>query len=353
MAASPLFPLTALVGLDDLRLALTLVAVNPRLAGVLVRGEKGTAKSTAARALAALLPPAPVNQGCPYGCAADRPERWCDGCRGREHPVVERPAAFETLPLGVTEDQLLGSLDLEAALQRGERRFEPGLLARVNGGVLYVDEVNLLDDHVVDVLLDVAAMGVNTVAREGVSVTHPAEFALVGTMNPEEGELRPQLLDRFGLCVEVRGLSDVDARAEIVLRRLDFERDPTGFRARYEAAERALGARIAAARARRAEVRVGRGWCRAAASLALQVGVDGHRADLMLVEAAATLAALDGRVEVGEQDLVEAAALVLPHRLRRRPFDAGEAPDGDALRATAREAARGAARETAEEDPKG
>ena len=311
-------PFAALVGQEPLKLALQMLAVDPRIGGVLIRGEKGTAKSTAARALASLLPEVRVNAGCRYGCPAARPEVWCGDCRERAptEASLRRPH-FETLPLGVTEDQLLGSLDLEHALRHGEQRFRPGILARVNQGVLYVDEVNLLDDHIVDLLLDVAAMGENRVAREGVAVSHPAELMLVGTMNPEEGELRPQLLDRFGLCAEVEALRDPEERAEVVLRRLAFDADPVAFCARFAAEQDAIAARIAEARLLLGRVEVERAFCIAAARLSLELGVDGQRADVLLVKGAAALAAFDGRTRPTLGDLETAATVVLPHRLTR------------------------------------
>jgi Mg-chelatase subunit ChlI len=330
-------PFAALVGQDDLRLALLLLAVSPRLGGLLVRGHKGTAKSTAARGLAAVLPPVSVVEGCRFGCPAERPAQWCDECRGRTQigplemdpselgaarlPAVERRPPFVTVPLGVTEDQLLGSIDLERALRHGEQRFRPGLLAEAHQGVLYVDEVNLLDDHIVDLLLDAAAMGVNVVAREGVSITHPSEFMLVGTMNPEEGELRPQLLDRFGLCVEIEGERDLGQRAEIVARCLEFEADPLAFHARWSGEQQSLTERVVRARALLPHVTIARTWCEAAARIALGLEVHGHRADLLLVKAASAQAALHGRTEMCDDDLEQAAALVLPHRLRRQPFE--------------------------------
>ncbi len=333
---SRVYPLPALVGQPLLEQALLMLAVNPRLSGVLIRGEKGTAKSTAARALARLLPEIRVNRGCKYGCPTDRPAVWCTDCTASDEVVGEaRRPPFETLPLGTTEDQLLGTLDLERALRHGEQRFAPGLLARVNQGVLYVDEVNLLEDHLVDLLLDVAAMGVNTVARDGVSVRHPAEFVLVGTMNPEEGDLRPQLLDRFGLCVEMRGLRDPAARAEIVTRRLAFDADPAAFVERWSEQEAAITHRVTTARSLLPQVQTEQVWCLAAAHLALSLDVPGHRADVLLVQGAATLAALDGRTELVADDLERAATVVLPHRLQRRPGT--DAPEVD-LRAQAREA---------------
>jgi len=320
-------PFAALVGQEELKLALQMLAVNPRLGGVLIRGQKGTAKSTAARAMASLLPKIRVNAGCRYACPADRPSAWCNECRDKPtHESTWHEAVFETLPLGVTEDQLLGTLDLEHALRHGEQRFRPGILARVNQGVLYVDEVNLLDDHIVDLLLDVAAMGVNRVAREGVTVTHPAELMLVGTMNPEEGELRPQLLDRFGLCVEIAALSAAEERAEVVMRRMAFDADPEVFRAAWQAQQDELVRRIAAARELLARVNASREFCLAAAELALELGVDGQRADVLLVKGAATLAALDGRTELRLSDLESAGTVVLPHRVAARPSSADPEP---------------------------
>src|SRR5512147_162084 len=241
----PVYPFAALVGQERLKKALILNAVNPLIGGVLIRGEKGTAKSTAARGLAELLPPLAVVAGCPFHCDPDKVEMMCDHCRKRQAqgetlPRRHRPMPVVDLPLGTTEDRLLGTIDLEKAIKSGEKHFEPGLLAAANRGILYVDEVNLLDDHLVDVLLDAAAMGVNVVEREGISFTHPARFILVGTMNPEEGELRPQLLDRFGLCVEVTGLHNIDARMDVVARRLAFEADPEAFAADWQGEQEAL-----------------------------------------------------------------------------------------------------------------
>jgi magnesium chelatase subunit D len=342
-------PFAALVGQEELKLALEMLAVDPRLGGVLIRGQKGTAKSTAARAMASLLPPIRVNAGCRYGCPADRPTVWCSECREKgTHEVTRREPAFETLPLGVTEDQLLGTLDLEHALRHGEQRFRPGILARVNQGVLYVDEVNLLDDHIVDLLLDVAAMGVNRVAREGVAVSHPAELMLVGTMNPEEGELRPQLLDRFGLCVEVTALSDPDERAEVVMRRMAFDADPVAFRAEWLSREEALARRIVEARALLGQVNVDRSFCLAAAELALNLGVDGQRGDVLLVKGAATLAALAGRSELSLEDLERAATVVLPHRVgAQRRQVADSEPSRENASERLRERVKGALRERA------
>jgi magnesium chelatase subunit D len=313
------FPFTALVGQQDLKLALLVNAVNPAVGGVLIRGEKGTGKSTAVRALAGLLPEQEVVAGCLYGCHPQGLDGFCDDCRSRRVadnglPVSRRPVPVVTLPLGATEDRVLGTLDLEAALHEGRRRFEPGLLARAHRGILYIDEVNLLEDHLVDILLDVAASGVNVVERESVSYAHPARFLLVGTMNPEEGEVRPQLLDRFGICVEVRGLADPAQRAQIVRQRLAFEADPEGYEAAHRQAEADLKQRLLLARALLPQVVVGDEALGLAVRLAVALGAAGHRADLATVRAACALAALDGRTEVTLADVKQAAVLALRHR---------------------------------------
>src|SRR5690348_13019587 len=245
------YPFTAIVGQDKMKLALVLNAINPSIGGVLIRGEKGTGKSTAVRALARLLPDQKVVEGCHFGCHPDNPEEWCWECRERaqhgELPATTRRMRVVELPINASEDRVVGTIDLEAALKEGSRRFEPGVLAEANRNILYVDEVNLLDDHIVDVLLDAAAMGVNVVEREGVSVAHPSRFILVGTMNPEEGELRPQLLDRFGLCVDVEGIADADQRVEIALRDAAFRSGEQAFADRFREADTEVGATIVAA----------------------------------------------------------------------------------------------------------
>ena len=319
----PGYPFCALVGQDAMKLALVLNAVNPRIGGVLVRGEKGTAKSTAARGLAALLPPIEVVEGCRFGCDPQPGAPRCPDCERREPPLraAHRAAVFVDLPVGATEDRVLGSLELERAVQLGERHFEPGLLARANRGLLYVDEVNLLPDHLVDALLDAAAMGVNTVEREGVSFTHPAAFVLVGTMNPEEGELRPQLLDRFALAVDVAGMSDPAERAEVVRRRIAYESDPRAFSERWAADENEARARIAAARQRLPDVVLDDALLELIARICIEFGVDGLRADLVMYRTASTLAAYEGRTRVSVDDVRRAAELTLPHRRRRQPFD--------------------------------
>ncbi|WP_214412253.1 putative cobaltochelatase [Sphaerisporangium fuscum] len=327
-AVRPHYPFTAVVGLDDLKLALILNAVSPRTGGVLIRGEKGTAKSTIVRALAALLPPVAVVPGCRFSCDPAAPDPDCPdgphepaGEDGRPD-AAERPARLVELPVGASEDRLVGSLDLERALTEGVKAFDPGLLAAAHRGVLYVDEVNLLHDHLVDLLLDAAALGTCYVERDAVSVRHAARFLLAGTMNPEEGELRPQLLDRFGLTVEVTASRDPAARAEVVRRRLAFEDDPEGFAAAWEAEERSLAQRIAEARRRLRQVTLPETALRRIATVCAAFGVDGMRADLITAHAAVAHAAWRGGTEVTAEDIREAARLALPHRRRRDPFDA-------------------------------
>ncbi|MCD0483176.1 putative cobaltochelatase [Streptacidiphilus sp. ASG 303] len=317
------YPFTAIAGLDDLRLALLLNAVSPAVGGVLVRGEKGTAKSTAVRALAALLPPVAVVAGCRFACDPAAPDPRCpDGPHGPGAAAEVRPTPLVELPVGVSEDRIVGSLDLERALADGVKAYEPGLLAAAHRGVLYVDEVNLLQDHVVDLLLDAAAMGRSHVEREGVSVQHAARFLPVGTMNPEEGELRPQLLDRFGLTVEVAATRDPAERAEVVRRRLAYDADPEGFAARWEQEERALAGRITAARELLPRVVLTDAALRQVTAVCAAFEVDGLRADIVTARTAVALAAWAGRTRVAAEDVRTAARLALPHRRRRNPFDA-------------------------------
>jgi magnesium chelatase subunit D len=317
------YPFSAVVGMDDMRLALLLNAVSPAVGGVLVRGEKGTAKSTTVRALTAVLPPVDVVAGCRFTCDPAAPDPDCpDGPHSADDRAVTRPARLVELPVGASEDRVVGSLDLERALTEGVKAFEPGLLAGAHRGVLYVDEVNLLHDHLVDLLLDAAALGTAYVEREGVSVRHAARFLLVGTMNPEEGELRPQLLDRFGLTVEVAAPRDPDQRAEVVRRRFAHDADPGGFAVRWAAEEESLADRIAAARARLPHVVLTDDVLRQITAVCAAFGVDGLRADLVTARAAVAHAAWSGRDEVSEDDVRVAARLALPHRRRRNPFDA-------------------------------
>ena len=324
------FPFLAIVAQDELKLALTVCAVDPGIGGVLAFGDRGTGKSTAVRALASLLPPMKVVDGCRYGCDPDTRGVWCSECRERlggsariKAKLV--PVPVVDLPLGATEDRVVGALDLERALSRGEKAFEPGLLARANRGFLYVDEVNLLEDHLVDLLIDVAASGENVVEREGLSVRHPARFVLVGSGNPEEGELRPQLLDRFGLAVEVRTPDDLPTRIEVVKRRDAFERDPAAFTAQWQPAQEAAAKKIVAARKRLDGVVVPDAALERAARLCMALGTDGLRGELTLVRAARALAAHEGAKTVGDEQLKRLAGPALRHRLRRNPLDDSDA----------------------------
>ncbi|WP_369779060.1 putative cobaltochelatase [Streptomyces sp. R33] len=316
------YPFTAVVGQTDLRLALLLNAVSPAVGGVLVRGEKGTAKSTAVRALSALLPQVDVVPGCRFSCAPAAPDPACPDGPHAPGPGQARPARMVELPVGASEDRLVGALDIERALAEGVKAFEPGLLADAHRGILYVDEVNLLHDHLIDLLLDAAAMGASYVEREGVSVRHAARFLLVGTMNPEEGELRPQLLDRFGLTVQVAASREPAQRVEVVRRRLAYEDDPAGFATRWAGDEQDVRARVVAARALLPQVRLGDASLLQIAATCAGFEVDGMRADIVMARTATALAAWAGRTDVRKEDVRQAALLALPHRRRRNPFDA-------------------------------
>jgi magnesium chelatase subunit I len=317
------FPFSAIVGQDDMKLALLIAAVDPAIGGVLVFGDRGTGKSTAVRALAALLPPMKVVLGCPYNCDPAAPARSCEFCNGRKAALKSRtvPVPVVDLPLGATEDRVVGALDLERALTQGVKAFEPGLLARAHRGFLYIDEVNLLEDHLVDLLLDVAASGENVIEREGLSVRHPARFVLVGSGNPEEGELRPQLLDRFGLSVEVKTPTDLAQRVEVIRRRDAYERDPEAFAAAWHKEDARVRRRIVAARERLGEVRVSDAALEQATRLCMQLGTDGLRGELTLMRAARALAALDHVADVGADQLRRVAPSALRHRLRRNVLD--------------------------------
>jgi len=332
-----IFPFTAIVGQETMKRALILNAISPRIGGVLIRGERGTAKSTAARALAALLPEIDVVADCPFNCDPHRPNRLCDHClerlaRGETLPIGKHRTRFVDLPVSATEDRVVGTLDIEAALKTGRKKFEPGVLAAANRGLLYLDEVNLLDDHVVDLLLDSAAMGRNVVEREGISFSHPARFILVGTMNPEEGELRPQLLDRFALCVEIRGIADAQARVDILERTVQFESDPEGFYTEWEPYEAQLGREIVHARELLPSVTYRPQDLFTIAELTTGFDVDGHRADIVILKTALAHAALrisqngahPEEAAIGELDILAAAQLALPHRLKRQPFQETE-----------------------------
>ena len=313
------YPFTAIVGQDDMKLAMILTAIDPAIGGVLVFGDRGTGKSTAVRALAALLPPITVVSGCPVNSA--RLQDVPDWARGAGEALVEVPTPVVDLPLGATEDRVTGALDIERALGAGERAFQPGLLARANRGYLYIDEVNLLEDHVVDLLLDVAQSGVNRVERDGLSVSHPARFVLVGSGNPEEGELRPQLLDRFGLSVDVASPRDLETRVEIVRRRDAYDRDPDRFRADWDAQETHTRARILQAREKLEELETTEALLRDVAELCLALGSDGLRGELTLLKAARACAAWSGADAVERSHLRTVSGLALRHRLRRDPLD--------------------------------
>lgn len=330
MKATTVYPFTAIVGQEKMKLALILNVINPGLSGVLIRGEKGTAKSTAVRALADILPEIGVFADDAFQLSPRQEvDTYLEIARtlgppqaqnGELPPTMTRSVRVVELPVGATEDRVVGTLDLEHALKKGEKRVEPGLLAAAHRGILYVDEVNLLDDHVVDVLLDSAAMGVNTIEREGVSFSHPARFTLVGTMNPEEGELRPQLLDRFGLCVNIDGITAADERVAVMERRADFDDDPEAFARQWETESKTLAGRIRKAKALYPQVTVEKSMLYEIAQYCLDVGVDGHRGDIIILKTAKTMAAYEDRGQVCSQDIQTAAELALPHRVRRQPL---------------------------------
>ncbi|MBN2840403.1 MAG: magnesium chelatase subunit D family protein [Coriobacteriia bacterium] len=319
------YPFSAIVGQEILKTALLINAVDPRVGGVLIRGQKGTAKSTAVRGLRWVLPEIEVVEGCRFGCHPHTRSGLCDECRERRAqgplPVAKRRPSLVDLPVSATEDRVVGTIDIEHALKHGERRFEPGLLADANRGLLYVDEVNLLDDHLVDTLLDSAAMGVNVVEREGIRFQHPARFVLVGTMNPEEGEIRPQLLDRFGLCVDIEGIAEPTERVEILKRRRAFEDDPDAFGRTWRSSQQSLEERLKSAIRMLPDVELDDELLFLIASVCASMGVDGHRADLVMGRAAAAYAVLEGRREVTAADIREVAPMVLAHRMRKTPFE--------------------------------
>lgn len=328
MGYSVIYPFTAIVGQEDMKLALILNIINPALGGVLIKGEKGTAKSTAVRALADLLPAMECVKECSFHCDPQDVKRLCEHCQDRLNEQQALPAQagkmrVVELPVSATEDRVVGTLDIEHAIKHGEKKFEPGILAQANRNILYVDEINLLDDHVVDVLLDAAAMGVNTVEREGVSYSHPARFVLVGTMNPEEGDIRPQLLDRFGLSVTVKGEHEPEKRVEVIKRRLAYEESGEAFYRKHQEAQETLSQQIIQARHLLPEVSIADELLTVVAKIAIVLEVDGHRADITVIKAALALAAFAGRSHVTAGDIKEAARLALPHRMRRRPFEEG------------------------------
>jgi Mg-chelatase subunit ChlI len=325
------FPFAAIVEQERLKQALLLNAVNPRVGGVLIKGPSGTGKSTAVRGLAELLPEIDVVADCPFSCSPTDP---CEICVAREEelPVARRRRRIVDLPLNATEDRVSGSVDVARALTEGVQALEPGLLAEANRGILYVDEINLLDDHLTDVLLDAAALGVNVVEREGVSISHPARFLLVGTMNEEEGELRPQIADRIGLQLEVEALGKPEARAAIVRRREAFSVDPAGFRAQWADAQAELAAQVAAAEERLPTVRMADALYNAIGQIVVRSGVESHRADITIVECAKAAAALAGRDEVTADDVVAGSGLALGHRLAADPFGPAPRVDTQVLR---------------------
>lgn len=319
------YPFAAIVGQDEMKLALLLAVIDPAIGGVIIMGHRGTGKSTAVRALADLLPPIKKVKGCVYGCDPKRPAELCDDCAARlarDGKLFSQsaPVPIVDLPLGATEDRVCGTLDIERALIEGVKAFEPGLLARANRGFLYIDEVNLLDDHLVDVLLDSAASGLNIVEREGISISHPARFVLVGSGNPEEGELRPQLLDRFGLFTRIETITDLDQRVDIVERREQFERDPASFIESWESEQEVVRGKITRAKKLHLRVAIDRGLLVRVAELCLKLKVDGHRGELTIARASRALAALVGRATVTADDVKSVATMSLRHRLRRDPL---------------------------------
>lgn len=325
----PIYPFTAIVGQDRMKRALVLNAVDPRIGGVLIRGERGTAKSTAARAMAALLPQIVVFADSPFNDDPNAPNTWSDWVKeqmpaDKELVTEKRQIRFVDLPVSATEDRVVGTLDIEKAIQKGERHFEPGVLAAANRGLLYIDEVNLLDDHVVDLLLDSAAMGVNIIEREGISFSHPARFILVGTMNPEEGDLRPQLLDRFALSVEIHGIRDARDRVLIMQRNLAFETNSEEFRQQWLPPEVELSRQIEGARTLIDKVTYSNRDLLSIAALTSSLDVDGHRADLVILKTARAHAAFEDRTAITGRDIALAAELALPHRIKRGPFHQSE-----------------------------
>lgn len=322
-----LYPFTGIVGQERMKEALVLNIINPALGGVLIRGEKGTAKSTLVRGLASLLAERNENH-CEFHCDPEKPDEFCDEClkkykAGEEIQIIQGKMKVVNLPISATEDRVVGTLDIEHAIKNGEKKFEKGILAQSNRNILYVDEINLLDDHIVDVLLDSAAMGVNSIEREGISFSHPAKFVLVGTMNPEEGDLRPQLLDRFGLVVDVAGEKETIKRVEVVKRRLEFEADPEKFIKKYEKDENELKEKIEKSKKILKNVKCSDEMYEIAAKISIALNVDGHRADISVIKTAITIAAYEGREDVSKKDMLRAAVLTLPHRMRKTPFEDG------------------------------
>lgn len=330
------YPFTAIVGQEDMKLGLILNVIDPGIGGILAFGEKGTAKSTAVRALTQILPKIRVVKGCRFRCDPDDVSSLCEECK----KTLETTGFFETeevsmrvtdLPVSATEDRVVGTLDIEEAIKKGKKKFEPGILADANRGILYVDEVNLLDDHIVDLLLDSAAMGVNTVEREGVSYSHPARFILVGTMNPEEGELRPQLTDRFGLSVHISGINDPGQRVRILKYRNEYDEDPVAFTGKFEEQERILAEKIIKARSIINETEISDDLLFKIARTSVRLEVDGHRSDLTAMKASIAFAAFDGRTSVCEEDIKYVAPFVYLHRMKSLPFEEAKEFDPEIL----------------------
>jgi Mg-chelatase subunit ChlI len=322
----PSFPFAAIVGQEQMKTSLLLNIIDPGIGGVLIKGEKGTAKSTTVRSLAQILPDIEHVKGCIYHCDPKHGKTLCSDCAetlasGVRMECERSPMKVVELPLSATEDRIAGTLDIEHVLQTGKKRFEPGVLAQANGNLLYVDEVNLLEDHMVDLLLDAAAMGVNYVEREGISFEHPSRFILVGSMNPEEGDLRPQLLDRFGLCVEMKGERNLFVRTEIVSRRLEFDADPEGFTEGYAEATQKIKDDVLNARSNLSNIKVSEKLLETASNIALYFEMEGHRADITMIRAARAHAALLGKKEPDKEDLETVAPMALSHRIKRRPFE--------------------------------
>ncbi|MCS7096969.1 MAG: ATP-binding protein [Candidatus Methanomethylicia archaeon] len=318
----PAYPFSAIIDQENMKLALLLNAINPRIGGVLIRGAKGTGKSTAVRALAELLPEIEIVKGCPFNCNPKDPTNMCEVCRnkyenGEPLEVEKRKMRIVTLPIGATEDRVVGTLDITRAIKEGVKALEPGLLAEANQNILYIDEINLLPDHIVDDILDAAASGWNVVEREGISVAHPARFILIGTMNPEEGELRPQLLDRLALHVQAENIYDKNMRIEIMKRNLEYEEDPEKFRKKYEQYQSELRRRIIQARELLPKVKVPEKLLDVISRLCIRLRVDGHRPDIIILKTARTLAAFEGKTEVTLEYITTCAKLALSHRTRR------------------------------------